>query len=103
MHRIEMNVTTGKQINVPFTAAEEEEYARKVVEKSAKRAAEVERNGVLDAIIALETPTGFTRRQREFVLKNSSDVGAKSALATVDSDITKLRAKLKRHSSSPTP
>ena len=95
MHRIEMNVTTGKQINVPFTAAEEEEYARKVVEKSAAKAVESERKVVLDEIVSLETPTGFTRRQREFLLKNSADVGAKAALSTVDLDIAKLRAKLK--------
>ena len=95
MHRIEMNVATGKQTIVQYTAAEEEEHARKVAAKAIKDAVESEHQLILGRILALETPTGFTRRQREFMLENSADDSVKTVLASVDADITKLRAKLK--------
>ena len=51
--------------------------------------------GLLADILAAETPTGFTRRQREFLIANSAPGPLKTALTTIDDLIAAKRAALR--------
>lgn len=80
---------------VPFTEAEE--LARDA-EESAWLAAKsiVDHNAPLLAqIVALESPSGFTRRQREWLLAKSGDLTLKENLSTIDLAVQAKRALLR--------
>jgi hypothetical protein len=77
------------QGNIPFTQDEEAQADADEKAFAAQQAA----NAVIAQIEEIETPSGFTRRQREFLLAKSSDAGLKSALADVEDSISSLRAR----------
>lgn len=93
-NRIEVNAQTGEVKVINYTPAEEAEHTVKVAAADKAAKAQAARDLVLAAINALELPTGFNRRQREFVLANSADAGVKAALAVVDAAVAKLRVTL---------
>lgn len=80
---------------IPFTP--EEDAARDAEEAGALAAKSVaDHNRPLFAdIVALEAPSGFTRRQREWLLAKSGDVPLKDSLAVIDVAIAGKRALLK--------
>lgn len=78
---------------IPFTP--EEEAARDIEEAAwlAQRDVAESNRAVSQAIDAIEQITGYTRRQREFILAVSTDHGLKQALETDDEKIAALRVK----------
>lgn len=74
---------------VPFTA--EEERARDADE--VRFADETHNRGVKAQIEAIEATTGFTRRQRDFIIANSQTLGA--ALQSIEGQIAVLRGRLR--------
>ena len=51
--------------------------------------------GLLANILAVEEPTGFTRKQREFLIANSAAGPLKAALTAIDDLIAAKRGELK--------
>lgn len=80
---------------IPFTP--EEEAARDIEEAAwlAKRDVENHNKPLLADIEAAESATGFTRKQREYLIANSPAGPLKVALGAVDAAIVAKRAGLK--------
>ena len=82
MQRIEIDVRTGQRSVVELTPGEvAAAQARTAVDRTKQR------------ILALEAPTGFTRRQREWLIAHS-DGALLAALESVEAGIAAERAKL---------
>lgn len=86
------DVTPGGLVRSGDTLVVDAALAAQHAQKQSDRAA----NAVLlAAIAAAEEPTGFTRRQREFLIANSAAGPLKTALTAIDDLIAAKRAALK--------
>ena len=77
---------------VPFTPGEEDERDAEEAAWQAMRDIETHNSLLRAGIEAIEGPTGFTRRQREFLIANSPSDPLKVALTTIDDVIASKRA-----------
>lgn len=80
---------------VPFTPEEEAERDAEEAAWQAKRDVEAHNKPLLADIQAAESETGFTRKQREYMLAHLTDAPLKANLQTVESAIAAKRAELR--------
>ena len=80
---------------VPFTPEEEAERDAEESAWLAKRDVETHNKPLLADIEAAESETGFSRKQREYLIANSPAGPLKAALGAVDVAIAAKRALLK--------
>lgn len=79
---------------VPFTPEEEAERDAEVSAELAKRDIENHNKPLLADILAAESETGFSRKQREYLLAHLTDASLKARLQTVETVIAAKRAGL---------
>ena len=80
---------------IPFTAQEEAERDAEESAWQAKRDIETHNKPLLADIQAAESETGFTRKQREYLLAHLTDTSLKGQLQMVETAIAAKRAGLK--------
>lgn len=80
---------------VPFTPEEEAERDAEEAAWQAKRDIETHNKPLLADIQAAEAETGFTRKQREYMLAYLTDTSLKGRLQAVEDTIAAKRAALK--------
>lgn len=80
---------------IPFTPAEEAERDAEEAAWLAKRDIENHNKPLLADILAAESETGFSRKQREYLLAHLTDASLKTRLQTVETVIAAKRAGLK--------
>lgn len=80
---------------IPFTPEEEAERDAEEAAWRAKRDVENHNKPLLADIQAAESETGFTRKQREFLLDSVTDTALKARLQAVESTIAAKRAELR--------
>lgn len=85
-------------VDGPVQFTPEEEAQRDVEEAtwSAQSSIEQHNGPLMDEIVDIESETGFTRKQREYMIANLSDVSLKSNLQSCESSIALIRAKLRK-------
>lgn len=80
---------------VPFTPEEEAERDAEEAAWMAAKSIADHNKPLLAEIVAAESETGFTRKQREYMLAHLTDTSLKGRLQTVESAIAAKRAELK--------
>ena len=80
---------------VPFTPEEEAERDAEESAWLAKRDVETHNKPLLADIEAAESETGFSRKQREFLLGSVTDTALKARLQAVESTSAAKRAELR--------
>lgn len=80
---------------IPFTPEEEAKRDAEEAAWLAKRDVEKHNKPLLADILAAEEATGFTRRQREYLLAHLADASLKGRLQMVETVIAAKRAELR--------
>lgn len=80
---------------IPFTPGEEAEWDATEAAWVAQKSIEAHNKPLLFDIATAENATGFSRRQREYLIANSAPGALKTALSAVDAVIAAKRALLR--------